>query len=255
MSIRAMSYKDLPFSRNKMKNLNTPCQSNNAVVGTKLLIPTKNSRFKYYVDSLWQLMKNFRISLILLLLTSSVFFTLGAVPENLYFNKEVISNGEIWRLISAHVIHSDLQHLLWNISALIILSLLIERESRFLLIASLLTGIVSINYYLWINAIGVINYAGFSGVLNTLLVIALFQQWQKQSSSLVMHYLPVIIYTVNLLKIMFELFYQQSIFTDISWQAVPQVHLTGFIAGTILVLLMQFFQFISARISPVMKVL
>ena len=188
-------------------------------------------------NTLWQLIKHYRISLILLSLTSLIFFTLGAVPESLYYNKEAISNGEIWRLVSAHIVHSDLEHLVWNLCALIILSLLIERESRSLLIAALLTGIVSINYYLWINAIGVINYAGFSGVLNTLLVIALFQQWQKKSHSIFMHYLPLIIYIFSLLKIVFELFYQQMIFTQTSWQAVPQVHLVGFIAGTILAVL------------------
>jgi len=188
-------------------------------------------------NSLWQLIKHYRISFMLLILISSVFIILGAVPESLYYNKDAINNGEIWRFVTAHIVHSDLEHLVWNLCALIILSLLIERESRSLLIAALLTGIVSINYYLWINTIGIINYAGFSGVLNTLLVIALFQQWQKKSCSLFIHYLPMIIYIFSLLKIVFELFYQQTIFTQISWQAVPQVHLVGFIAGTVLAVL------------------
>lgn len=190
-----------------------------------------------HLNTLWQLIKNYRISVMLFTLTSLIFFTLGAVPESLYYNKEAISHGEIWRFISAHIVHSDLQHLLWNLCAIIILSLLIERESRSLLFVSLLTGIASINYYLWINAIDVINYAGFSGVLNTLLVIALWQQWQKKRRSLFIHYLPVVIYIFSLLKIIFELFYQQTLFTHTHWQAVPEVHLTGFIAGTMLALL------------------
>ena len=102
---------------------------------------------------LWQLIKCYQVSLILLILTGTVFIALGAVPQSLYFNKEAIANGEIWRFFTAHVVHSDLQHLIWNLCALAILSLLIERESRLLLLISLLIGMLTINYYLWINKI------------------------------------------------------------------------------------------------------
>ena len=187
-----------------------------------------------------QTFKKYRISIILSILISIIFFTIGAVPEKLYFNKEAISNGEIWRFLTAHIVHSDLDHLTWNLCALIILSLLIERDNRQLRITSLLAGIISIDCYLWFNPIGIVNYAGFSGILNTLLVIALFPQLQKKSEQLFFRLLPIIIYIASLLKIVVEISFQQAIFSTISWQAVPQVHLIGFMSGTIIVVLIMF---------------
>lgn len=48
-----------------------------------------------------------------------------------------------------------------------------------MLFISLLSGTIAIDYYLWFNKIGVINYAGLSDVLNMLLVLVLFQQLQR----------------------------------------------------------------------------
>ncbi|MCW8929037.1 MAG: rhombosortase [Gammaproteobacteria bacterium] len=187
------------------------------------------------LDTTQHFIKRYRISIFLSSLISALFFTIGAVPEILYFNQEAISNGELWRLFTAHIVHSDLEHLTWNLCALLILSLLIERDNRLLLFISLLAGIVSIDYYLWVNSIGIINYAGFSGVLNTLLVIVLFQQNQKYSGQLFFQLLLIVIYVSSFLKILIEIHTQQAIFSHINWQAAPQVHLIGFMAGTILV--------------------
>ena len=198
------------------------------------------------LNNFWRFIQQYRVTFILSIIITALFFSLGAVPEKLYFNQEAIANGEIWRLITAHLVHSDLQHLIWNLCALIILSLLIEQHDRLLLLVSIFIGIVSIDYCLWFYSIGIINYAGFSGVLNTLLVIALFQQLQKnkthqaESHPLFFRLLPALIYTASLIKIVVEILSQQAIFTHTSWQAVPQVHLIGFMAGTILAICILF---------------
>lgn len=204
------------------------------------------------LNNLWRFIQQYRVTVIFSIVICGLFFSIGAVPEKLYFNQEAIANGEFWRLFTAHLVHSDLQHLIWNLCALLILSLLIEQNNRLLLIVSLFVGITAIDYFLWFNTIGIINYAGFSGVLNTLLVIALLQQRQKKSEQLFFRLLPIIIYIVSLLKIVVEIFSQYAIFSSISWQAVPQVHLIGFIAGTILAALIMASERINYN-KPVVK--
>lgn len=180
------------------------------------------------------------VTLSLASMVCALFVIYGPVPESLYYNRNAVADNEIWRLITGHLVHSDLEHLLWNLCAFLILSLLIEQQSRSMLLIGLVTGTLVIDYYLWLNTIGVINYAGFSGVLNTLLVIALSQQNKQHRGA--MHAIPVFIYFASLIKIIIELSSQQAIFSDISWQALPQVHLAGFVTGTLMILTISFFK-------------
>jgi rhomboid family GlyGly-CTERM serine protease len=186
-----------------------------------------------------QISKKYYVTICLAISLFSLFIIFGAVPEALYYNKDAILNGEYWRLLSAHFVHSDEQHLILNLLAFIILSMLIEDKNRFMLFLSLVSGIISINYYLWFNSIGVFNYAGLSGVLNTLLVLVLFQQMQQNKNSYwLIRVIPVAIYFASLMKIIIEIHSQQAIFSHISWQALPQVHWIGFVSGTLIALLL-----------------
>ena len=184
-----------------------------------------------------QFLKNYRITISLSLFIALLYFVLGPVPEALYFNAAQITRGGLWRYISGHLVHSDTQHLILNLTAFIILSALIEQHSRLLLFTALFTGIVFINFYLF-NSNEITNYAGLSGVLNTLLVMALYQQWQLHTEPLSLTgFLPTSIYLTSAAKIMYELYTQDSLFSHTLWPSLPQAHLAGFIAGTILVLL------------------
>ncbi len=184
-----------------------------------------------------QFLKKYRITISLSLFIALVYFILGPVPETLYFNAELITQGELWRYISGHLVHSDPQHLLLNLSAFIILSALIEQHSRLQLFAALFSGIIFINFYLFNNN-EITNYAGLSGVLNSLLVIALYQQWQLHSKQLSLTgYLPASIYLISAAKIIYELYSRDSLFSHTLWPSLPQAHLAGFMAGHIVVLL------------------
>jgi len=188
-------------------------------------------------DNLITLLKNYRLTIILATIITTLYCIFGSVPDTLYFNQTAVANGEIWRLVSAHLVHSDQEHLIWNLSAFLILSLLMEQHNRKMLLLALISGTLVIDYYLWFNTMGVINYAGFSGVLNTLLVLTLFQQWQNNKQTKYLKILPVIIYFCSLFKIIIEISWQQAIFSHISWQALPQVHLAGFITGTVIIII------------------
>ncbi len=197
-----------------------------------------------------QFLNNYRITINLSLSIALLYFVFGTVPEALYFNAEQITRGELWRYMTGHLVHSDTQHLILNLAVFIILSALIEQHSRLLLFTALFTGIVFINLYLF-SSNEVINYAGLSGVLNTLLIMALYQQWQLHTKPLSLTgYFSTSIYLISSAKIMYKLYTRDSLFSHTLWPSLPQAHLVGFIAGTILVLLIHFLIFLSYLHSP-----
>ncbi len=63
----------------------------------------------------------------------------------LYFSAAGIFQGEIWRIVSGHFMHADLQHLLWNCLGLAVLGTLLEYRSKTVLFATLSNGIVFVS--------------------------------------------------------------------------------------------------------------
>lgn len=147
----------------------------------------------------------------------------------LYFNYELILQGEYWRLISGHWVHADTNHLLWNIAGLVILGAIIERRSRSLLLSSLLLGSLCVDLLLLSPFSSIQVYIGLSGVLNTLMAAVLPIYWRETRS-------PIVIVTglLCLAKIVLEMQSGQSLFSDISWPPYALAHLAGFSGAVVL---------------------
>lgn len=185
------------------------------------------------------ILKSYSLSLIFMSL-SVLLYSYFINPKVLAFNKEAILQFEIWRWFSAHFTHADLEHLTWNLCAMLILSIIIESYNKSLLIVSTIVSIFTINTYLWFNEQLVSYYVGFSGVLNTLLVVALYNQIkQVEKQDHLRKWIIICIFCMSLLKIFLELFNDISLFSSISWQALPQAHLIGFFTGTIMVIVLE----------------
>jgi rhomboid family GlyGly-CTERM serine protease len=102
-----------------------------------------------------------------------------------YFNAGNIARGETWRILTGHFMHSDLEHLFWNGLGLVALGTLIEHRSRKLLLAALGAGIVSVSILLMTPYAQLEYYCGLSGVLNSLLLLAIWLEWRATGSWLV----------------------------------------------------------------------
>jgi len=155
----------------------------------------------------------------------ALFATYGSAPVFLtWFTSEGVTQP--LKLLSAHFVHSDLEHLIWNVSAFILLGSIVEQHSKRCLLLALSFGIVCVNIFL-LTLFKLNAYVGLSGVLNTILIVALFHLCQKPV------YRAAAIWTMvlSMLKIMFELHSSTSLFTSISWAAVPQAHLAGWLGG------------------------
>jgi len=60
----------------------------------------------------------------------AAYLILGAAPEAWVFDRVAIAQGEWWRLITGHWVHSDLAHAAWDIAALLLLGALFEARLR-----------------------------------------------------------------------------------------------------------------------------
>lgn len=93
------------------------------------------------------------------------------LSEHFVYQRQLISNGEVWRLISGHLFHTNAYHLILNVAALILLWLL-HRKFYTLPSYSLLflwcAFFCSIALYFFEPSL--IQYVGLSGVLHGIFV-------------------------------------------------------------------------------------
>jgi len=145
---------------------------------------------------------------------------------SLYFSATGIQRGEIWRIVSGHLMHADLQHLLWNCLGLLVLGTLLESRSRLVLLAALGAGIVFVSGLLLTPYPQLEYYCGLSGVLNTLLLVALWFEWRLTRSWAI-----VLITCCSIAKVIVEVSQGISIVTQISWPPYAWSHVAGLFGG------------------------
>lgn len=165
----------------------------------------------------------------LVMLTTGLYLMVPDLTP-LYFSADGIARGELWRFITGHLVHADLQHLIWNCLGLAVLGALIEQYSRARLWASLGVGMVAVSALLMSPFSQLVYYCGLSGVLNTLLLVVLWHEWSRTRSRLV-----VAIACGSIAKAAIEVTTGQSVLTHISWPPYAWSHVAGLAGGALLV--------------------
>jgi len=166
-----------------------------------------------------------------LLLSSLALFAYlhtGAAPVDWVFDRTAIEQGEWWRLLTGHWVHSDDGHAIWNIAALVLLGLVSERTMGNGMPVALIAATAAVDAWLWWGAPHLQQYCGLSGILNGLLAAALARQWQ-----LYRHPLILLIGVGALVKIALEITSGQALFTQTAWPSVPESHAVGLLAGLV----------------------
>lgn len=171
-----------------------------------------------------------RFTLLLMAICLGLYIILGPAPGSLVFDRAAIVQGEWWRLYTGHLVHSDARHALWNILALGILAALLERRGgrRLGLIGAF--GAVAVDLWLWWGQPALQWYCGLSGLLNTMLVVVLFDLWSETRRRVVWA-----IGMVLMAKLVMETVLNQALFTHTLWPSVPWAHVAGFAGGLVLV--------------------
>ncbi len=165
-------------------------------------------------------------TLIFLGFTYLVWVMFGAAPELLIYDRELIIQGEIWRLVTAHFVHIDREHLILNLSALLILGTLLENLQAKLLILSLLLGILAISLGLWFGMESLLFYCGLSGLLNGLFVVVIWEFWHISKDPIIL-----CLGAANLIKIALEMTKNDALFSSIAWPVLPEAHFFGVLGG------------------------
>ncbi len=157
---------------------------------------------------------------------TSLYIVAGPVPEAWVYDRAAVLDGELWRLLTGHLVHSDLSHLSWNLAGTLVLGCLLERTTNTSIAAMTLVGAIAIALLLlWQPTIA--YYCGFSGLLNTWLASLLIYEYQDNAMR------PMVVVTALgvLAKLVYEWQTGNAIFTDTTWPSLPEAHLTGLIAG------------------------
>lgn len=204
-----------------------------ATYKTLTRVSTVLHRFSIWATSLLrssQFISVVLASLIMLLIQLSP----ASVQLPLAFQRDAILHGEVWRLFTAELVHTNSFHLLLNLAAWWIIgyfSLTALRQWRQLLITAL-CGIGSGLGVLWgYPAIG--EYVGLSGALHGVLMYAALCEWRHN------RWLMTLVLVGLVAKIAHEQIAGGNplIAKEIGARILIEGHLTGALSGLLLALL------------------
>ncbi len=170
-----------------------------------------------------------------ILATSFAIYLSGdRVKDCLEYQRQAISSGQWWRLLSAHLVHLNLTHLLMNSAALIVIWGLVSPATSntrcWTIIAISMLGI-SLSLILW-NP-NLVWYVGLSGVLHGLVVAAIYSLL-KQNHRI----FAILLFSGLCLKLVTEQRYGSSMSVTASIIGGPVIvdaHFYGAIIGLIVV--------------------
>ena len=167
--------------------------------------------------------------------------TLSAnAPGALFWQGALAASEDVFstRGLTAHFLHTDSAHLLWNLLGLVVLCLVLERVSRKLLLSALVAGMVGVT--LWFHLIAdSAYYVGWSGVLNSLLVCALWALYLPAGADYpaatrwLNNLVLGAIAAIALAKHGWELATDTALVTHTLWPSAPGAHLAGICAGCV----------------------
>ncbi len=168
------------------------------------------------------------IALLSIIAFISEYFLGELFTQTLVYQRQLITEGEIWRLISGHLLHTNGYHLLLNLAALFMLWALhgrfysIKNYSALFLLCSLFTS-AGIYYF----EPTLIQYVGLSGVLHGIFVFGAIMDINAKDKTGYLLFLGV------WLKIAHEQFYGASaeVSNLIEASVAVNAHLWGALGG------------------------
>lgn len=169
------------------------------------------------------------------LLLTALFLLLALLPSVtawLELRRELIAQGELWRLFTGHFVHLNLYHAVMNAFGAVMVARIFATEiSRQQWWALILASPLFISLGLWLRQPDLQGYAGFSGVLHGLLYLGVVRLLASA---------PVLASCVLLLLVGRQVWEQTSAYDPGYLQSIihgpvmPDAHLFGAIAGIFL---------------------
>lgn len=170
-----------------------------------------------------------RFTLAITALATGLYWLFGPAPEALVFDRVAIAQGEWWRLLSGHLVHSDFAHAFWDVLAFALIGTLLEQFGTGRTVVAAATSLVLIDTWLWWGTAHLRWYCGLSGIINTLLALLFYRQWYGGRSAWV-----GICGLAYGTKLLVEALNGSALLTTTAWPSVPSVHITGLAAAAVL---------------------
>ncbi len=116
---------------------------------------------------------------VLLLVAALLVATGDTGREWLRFERTTILDGQLWRLVTGHIVHLGLTHFLLNGAGLVLVWFLVGREFAGLeWLAIVAASIAAIDIGLWVLSPGLEWYVGLSGLLHGMLAAGILASWR-----------------------------------------------------------------------------
>jgi len=174
-------------------------------------------------------MKNCWRSFAVALTALALYLVLGPVPEALILDRSISLLAEPWRLVTAHLTHSDRGHLFWDCAGLLLVSWLYEPLFGQRVWLVLLAGSLAIDSAILTLAPEVLRYCGLSGLVNSIVGAGLVLAWMERRDPLLVGFGLLIA-----AKVVIENLTATPLFTDISWPPLHLAHLIGLLTGILM---------------------
>lgn len=140
-------------------------------------------------------------------------------------HQAIVQQGQWWRLLSGHLVHSDRTHLQWDLLGFVFFAGWLELKQRRLLLASLASCLILLNLLL-LSPWGLDRYSGLSGLLYAPATIVLWQHFRQQPD--LISALPLLSGAAKLLS---ETLQQQALLADQGWPLYVPAHWCGVLAA------------------------
>ena len=190
---------------------------------------------------------SFTIGVLILCIASS---KVDAFTSLFVYNREAILNGELWRLVTAHFVHFNDIHLLYNVAVFGIIGWIVEHKGYGCFWLVYLLMVCSISAALTVLKPDMAYFGGLSGiacgsvVYCSLLCLREVSPWRNMS---------IIALIFLSVKICLETYSSGSLLPYWGTQdfvPIPLSHITGSLTAVILFLLKQKYILIRSKILP-----
>jgi len=165
----------------------------------------------------------------------------AAAGELLQYDRQAIASGEVWRLVTGHLVHFGLEHLVWDAAVFALLVVLCWRLGPGRCLVSLGVATLAIPAVLFVLQPGLLTYRGLSGLDSALYVTAALGLAQRLRADGRHAWAAAAAGSVAALfaKVVYELATGQALFVDaasLGFVPVPLAHAVGGLAGMLAVL-------------------
>jgi len=130
--------------------------------------------------------KSWRLPLLSLVVITAACLVMAfpSLVDLLEYNRSAVAEGELWRIATCHLTHWSLEHLFWDVAALLFLGFVIEQDKRRRLLTcmGLSAVLIPLAVHTWLPELP--TYRGLSGidsaVFMLLAITVLIDSWDRR---------------------------------------------------------------------------